>query len=138
MIIPLTPKDLSDYLGTEQLKALRSHALAPGQPDPVPGVIHDVCLRINTELGCVYDSSQTPGVPEQTKDAACHLCIEALLARIPGAEISEKQRRSADQARSYIRHITNGKVRPTSTAARSISVERKRLGASTREQLKGL
>ena len=138
MIIPISSDDLMAYLGAPQLEALRNQALAPGQPDPLPSVIQAVCTRIRMEVCSVYGPIEEDGVPEELKDAACHLCIETLFARIPGVELSPKQRRSADEARRFLNKVAQGQIIPSTARGRAISVERKRMGHTTKDQLKGL
>ena len=111
--ITIAATDLNDYLVAAQVTALRTAALGSGQTDPFTRVMGDVVARIRAEIqACPRNrvSATALTIPEGLKSYACHLIIEAMQTRIPRFELSDSQKKQADEARSYLKRIAECKV----------------------------
>ncbi len=111
--VTIIAEDLRDYLVAAQVTALRTVALGTGQTDPFDRVTEDVVARIRAEIqACPRNRvSVTPfTIPPDLKSYACHLIIEAMQTRIPRFELSDSQKKQADEARAYLRRIAECKI----------------------------
>lgn len=102
--LPLSPSDLRPLLVAEQLEALRTEALAPGQPDPfselAPAVIAKVRAWIASNPANRVEADPAT-IPAELKLDVLHLILAPMLARL-GQPLTADQRRQFDLAQSTL------------------------------------
>lgn len=102
--LSLTPSDLRPLLVADQLDALRTEALAPGQPDPfselAPAVIAKVRAWIASNPANRVDADPAT-IPAELKLDVLHLILAPMLARL-GQPLTADQRRQLDLAESSL------------------------------------
>ena len=111
--IQLTEADLHRYLAEPQVTALRTVALADGQPDPLPEILADVSARIRAEVAaCPRNrlSADPALIPPELKGAAVALAAAALQSRVPPVRLTRDQDRSADNARRLLKRVAECEV----------------------------
>jgi hypothetical protein len=97
--VVIAVKDLEDYLVGAQLNALRTAALATGQADPFPNVMHDRCNYVRNRIASrVMLSATAYSVPPELKTAACWLVLEVMQGRLPALKLSDDQKRQIERA----------------------------------------
>lgn len=111
--IPITYETLQAYLVGAQLDAVETAALATGQTSPFDEVAPSIVSKIRSFIaGCasnILDPDPTL-IPASLKDTAAALIIEAMQPRLL-LELTDDQRRAADNARSYLRDIAACRVK---------------------------
>ncbi|MDR0679729.1 MAG: hypothetical protein LBF42_01680 [Puniceicoccales bacterium] len=111
--IEITVDDLYDYLVAPQIDVLRKRVLAPGQDDPIGDIICDITARVRAEISGNQRnllSANKLEIPQNLKSAACYLILECAQTRIPALKLTSDQVRLADDAREYLRRISQGEV----------------------------
>jgi hypothetical protein len=111
--IEITVDDLYDYLVASQIDVLRKRVLAPGQDDPIGDIICDITARVRAEISGNQRnllSANKLEIPQNLKSAACYLILECVQTRIPAIKLTSDQVRLADDAREYLRRISQGEV----------------------------
>ena len=147
----LTSADVYAGLVAAQIDTLRTRALAPGQPDPLPTLLADVTARVRAEIrtGRRNRLDQDPALlPPELKLAASHLVLEALQARLPNLVLTADQIRLADNARQLLARVASGELavaKPdhpenplVATIWYGLEVVRRRPSAATGRGLAGL
>ncbi|MGA2052304.1 MAG: hypothetical protein ABSH19_03225 [Opitutales bacterium] len=111
--LPLTSADIFACLVAAQIETLRSRALAPGQPDPLPTLLADITARVRAEVRTFrrnrLDCDPTL-LPPELKLAASHLALEALQARLPNLALTSDQILLAENARKLLERVANGEI----------------------------
>jgi hypothetical protein len=117
--IQLTASDLLPLLVAEQLDALRTEALAPGQADPftelAPAVIAKVRATIASNPANRVDADPAT-IPAELKLDTLHLILAALLARL-GQPLTADQRRQLDATRATLTALREKKLLVSQPAA---------------------
>lgn len=111
--IVITVDDLDDYLAAAAMSALRSAALGTSQTDPFARVMPDIASRIRNEIqACASNriSATTNAIPPELKTIACLMIIEAMQARLPGVDLTEKQQDMLRDGRDYLKRIANCEI----------------------------
>ncbi|HQU08716.1 MAG TPA: hypothetical protein PLV25_02005, partial [Opitutales bacterium] len=83
----------------------------PKRPRFVQKILEDVTALIRAEVATRYPDqldSNLNTVPNELKQAAAQLVIEALVTRIPGVSLSEDQARGARGARHLLERVARG------------------------------
>lgn len=102
--ITLTVTDLNAYLLAEQLDALRSEALAPGQADPFTEIAPDVVAKVRAYIASNPDNqvdADPATIPAELKTDVCYLILAPMLIRL-GQPISTDQAKQVDLAHSTL------------------------------------
>ena len=102
--IALIATDLNDYLVAEQLDALRSEALAPGQADPFTKIAADVINKVRSYIASNPNNlvSSTPLlIPPELKIDVAYLVLAPLLGRL-GIALTKDQDKQLDLAHSTL------------------------------------
>lgn len=110
--ITLTAADLNDYLVAEQIDALRTEALAPGQADPFAQVAADVVAKVRAYISSNADnlvSADTTLIPPELKLDVAYLVIAPLLGRL-GIGLTKDQTAALERAHSTLVGLRDKKL----------------------------
>lgn len=147
--ITLTADSLADYLVAEQLDALRTEALAPGQADPFGAVAGDVIAKVRAYIASNPENQVDADpltIPPELKLDVCSLIIAPLLGRL-GLALTEDQRRQLDLAQTTLVALREKKllvakpgnaVAPDVQGGSSVELASSTPRQATRENLSGL
>lgn len=105
--ITLTPEDITHYLASPQLQALRQFS------DPLLEIIADIIAKVRSEISAFPANALSHDrncIPKALRSDACHLIIEALQSRIPTLKLTPDQIRNANNARTYLKRIAKGEI----------------------------
>jgi hypothetical protein len=108
--IALTEAHLTDRLSGAELAAWRKAALAPGQTDPVPGVLASVTGEVRGYVAAWRSNTMGDGVtiPDELLDAAMALVLVRLSNRLP-ISLTPERSDAAREARTLLRDVAAGK-----------------------------
>lgn len=93
--ITLTADALRSRLAEPELTALRTIALAPAQPDPVPEVVASVVEEVRGHVaGCARNTLGESGmIPKRLESAALAIARWRLISRLPVKALATEVRR---------------------------------------------
>ena len=123
--ITLTVADLADYLVSEQLDALRTEALGPGQADPFGKVAADVVAMVRSYIASNPENLVDPNplsIPPELKLNVCYLIAAPMLGRL-NQSLSDDQRRQLDLAQTTLVALREKKLlvsRPDNAVAPAV------------------
>ncbi len=109
--VKITNKDLEYALNKPQLETLKAEALRSPEHDIAFEVISNVTSRVRAEIatsGLYTLDADHSKIPQELKEAAIRLCVEALQLRLPSMEFSQTQARQADLARELLLRVAQG------------------------------
>lgn len=147
--ITLTADSLADYLVAEQLDALRTEALAPGQADPFAAVAGDVIAKVRAYIASNPENQVDADpltIPPELKLDVCALIIAPMLGRL-GLALTEDQRRQLDLAQTTLVALREKKllvakpgnaVAPAVQGGSSVELASSTPRQATRDSLGGL
>ena len=110
--IALVAANLNDYLLGEQIEALRTEALAPGQADPFTEVSVDVINKVRFYIASNPKNQVSAApllIPPELKQDVAYLVIAPLLGRL-GIALTKDQTEAVDRAYSTLVGLRDGKL----------------------------
>lgn len=109
----LSETDLREYLSGGELEAFRRATQAPGETDPVAGIISKVTALVRSYiLQCPrYTLAAGATLPDCLKDAACALAVVKIMARAGGAVLDQQgeRKKASDAAKQLLALVATGK-----------------------------
>lgn len=127
--VAISEDDLREYLSGQELDAFRNATQAPGESDPVQGILDKVTVLVRGYiLGCPRYSLGGDGkLPEVLLDAACCIAVVKIMARAGGAVLDPagERKKAADKARELLTLVSQckGPMIPVPTVAEGTGSE---------------
>lgn len=93
--LTLTAADLNAYMVAEQLDALRTEALAPGQADPFAEIAPDVVAKVRAYIAsnpANQVDADPAKIPPELRGDVCYLILAPLLIRLGGSPTDAQQK----------------------------------------------
>ena len=110
--ITLVASDLLPYLVADQVAALRTEALAPGQPDPFTEIAPAVIDKVRSYIASNRDNqvdADTAKIPPELKIDVCYLILAPMLGRL-GIALTKDQSDALASAQSTLVGLRDKKL----------------------------